>query len=69
MAPANMLTIRIHNLSGILLVVAYVVRGAVLRRGLIRMVIPLAVLLLLYLPVALAQFVPRSRAEGSDSTS
>ncbi len=64
MAPANMLTIRIHNLTGILLVVAYVVRGAMLRSGLIRMVIPLAVLLLLYLPVALAQFVPRTQAGG-----
>jgi 1,4-dihydroxy-2-naphthoate octaprenyltransferase len=62
MAPANLLTIRIHNLTGILLVVAYVVQGAVFGRALFRMVIPLAVLLLLYLPVAVARFVPRRRA-------
>jgi 1,4-dihydroxy-2-naphthoate octaprenyltransferase len=61
MAPANMLTIRIHNLTGILLTVAYVVQGAVFGRHPIRMVIPLGVLFLLYLPVALVKFVPRSR--------
>jgi 1,4-dihydroxy-2-naphthoate polyprenyltransferase len=64
MAPANVLTIRVHNLTGILLVVAYLVQGAVSGRSLVRMAIPLAVLLLLYLPVALVQFIPGSRKAG-----
>jgi 1,4-dihydroxy-2-naphthoate octaprenyltransferase len=59
MSPANMLTIRIHNFTGILLVGAYVIQGGIDRRGLDRMGIPVAVLLLLYLPVALAQISPR----------
>ena len=67
MSPANMLTIRIHNLTGLLLVGAYVVQGGIDRRGLDRMVIPAAVLLLLYLPVALTLSHPAGREEG-DST-
>ena len=64
MAPANVLTIRIHNLTGILLVVAYLAQAAVLGRSPSRMVIPLAVLLVLYLPVVVVQLVPRGREAG-----
>jgi 1,4-dihydroxy-2-naphthoate octaprenyltransferase len=58
MAPANMLTIRAHNLTGILLIAAYVIRGAVGQRPIRQMAIPLALLLLLYLPVAVTIFLP-----------
>jgi 1,4-dihydroxy-2-naphthoate octaprenyltransferase len=60
MAPANMLTIRIHNLTGILLILGYVLQGAANHRPLRVMILPLAVLLLLYLPVAAKVFF-RSR--------
>jgi 1,4-dihydroxy-2-naphthoate octaprenyltransferase len=56
MLPANVLTIRIHNLTGILLIAAYVVRGTTNGRELRDMGIPLLVLVLLYLPVAVAVF-------------
>ncbi len=56
MAPANMLTIRAHNLMGILLIAAYVVRGVTSQRPPGQMIAPLAVLLVLYLPVAVTIF-------------
>jgi 1,4-dihydroxy-2-naphthoate octaprenyltransferase len=58
MAPANMLTIRIHNMTGLLLIAAYVIRGATLGRPLIQMPIPLGLLVVLYLPVAMKIFLP-----------
>ena len=60
-----MLTIRIHNLTGVLLVGAYVIQGGIDQRGLDRMLIPAAVLLLLYLPVAFAQLRPRKAERRS----
>jgi 1,4-dihydroxy-2-naphthoate octaprenyltransferase len=65
MAPANMLTIRIHNLTGILLILGYVIQGASNHRPLRVMIVPLAVLLLLYLPVAAKVFF-RSRRPATN---
>ena len=56
MAPANLLTIRAHNLMGILLILAYVARGHVGQRPPSEMIVPMAILLILYLPVALTIF-------------
>jgi 1,4-dihydroxy-2-naphthoate octaprenyltransferase len=58
MSPANMLTIRAHNLTGLLLIAAYIIRGAVGQRPLRQMAIPLALLLVLYFPVAVTIFLP-----------
>jgi 1,4-dihydroxy-2-naphthoate octaprenyltransferase len=66
MAPANVLTIRIHNLTGILLILGYVVQGAVKGRSLRVMIVPLALLLLLYLPVA-AKVFSRSRRPAASA--
>lgn len=57
MSPANMLTIKIHNLTGILLIVAYVIQGAMDHREIYHMWLPLAALFILYLPIALTIFV------------
>ncbi|MDZ7263996.1 MAG: prenyltransferase, partial [candidate division KSB1 bacterium] len=58
MSPANMLTIRIHNLTGVLLIAAYVIQG--LRNGLpFRSILgAIIVLVILYLPVVLTIFIP-----------
>jgi hypothetical protein len=56
MLPANVLTIRIHNLTGMLLIAAYIIQGTTNRRALGDMAIPLLVLVLLYAPVAVAVF-------------
>jgi 1,4-dihydroxy-2-naphthoate octaprenyltransferase len=65
LAPANMLTIRIHNLTGILLVLGYVIHGAANHRPLQVMIVPLFVLLLLYLPVAVKVFFQPKRPADS----
>ncbi len=65
MAPANMLTIRIHNLTGILLILGYVIQGALEHRPLRIMIVPLVVLLLLYLPVAAKVFFRSGRPAAS----
>jgi 1,4-dihydroxy-2-naphthoate octaprenyltransferase len=62
MAPANMLTIRAHNLMGILLIAAYVIRGGIGQRPLKQMIAPLVLLLVLYLPVAVMIFSPQQKA-------
>jgi 1,4-dihydroxy-2-naphthoate octaprenyltransferase len=59
MAPANMLTIRAHNLMGILLIAAYVIRGVIGQRPPGQMIVPLVILLVLYLPVAVTIFPRR----------
>lgn len=56
MSPANMLTIRIHNLMGILLIVAYIIHGCMNNRDITQMWVPFALLIILYLPVALTVF-------------
>jgi 1,4-dihydroxy-2-naphthoate octaprenyltransferase len=62
MAPANKLTIRAHNLMGILLIAAYVVRGGIGHRPLEQMIAPLGILLVLYLPAAVMVFSPQQRS-------
>jgi 1,4-dihydroxy-2-naphthoate octaprenyltransferase len=62
MAPANLLTIRVHNLTGFLLIAAYVVRGALIGRPPAQMIVPLALVVVLYLPVAAKIFLtPRPK--------
>ena len=61
MAPANLLTIRIHNLTGLLLVAGLLVHGAQAGLPLGRAWAALAILLALYLPVALKVFRPTRR--------
>lgn len=63
MAPANMLTIRAHNLMGILLIAAYVIRGVTGQRPGGQMIVPLVILLVLYLPVA-ATIFSRQKQSG-----
>jgi 1,4-dihydroxy-2-naphthoate octaprenyltransferase len=58
MSPANMITIRVHNLTGILLIVAYVMRGAGRGLDVREMALPLLMLTVLYAPVAFAVFRP-----------
>lgn len=56
MSPANMLTIRIHNSIGILLIIAFVIHGGLIGRNIYQMWFPLVILIILYLPVALTVF-------------
>jgi 1,4-dihydroxy-2-naphthoate octaprenyltransferase len=56
MSPANMLTIRIHNISGILLCMAYIIHGVEKGMDFRQMVIPIVMLIILYFPVALTIF-------------
>ena len=56
LAPANMYTIKIHNIVGILLIIAYIIQGT-LNHGIFRpMWVPLVTTIVLYLPVALVIF-------------
>jgi 1,4-dihydroxy-2-naphthoate octaprenyltransferase len=61
MAPANLLTIRIHNLTGLLLVAGLLAHGAQEGLPMGRAWAALAILLALYLPVALKVFRPVGR--------
>ena len=57
MAPANILTIKIHNVAGILLIVAYLIDGFLLHGFQLSMLIPMILLVVLYLPVVLTVFL------------
>jgi 1,4-dihydroxy-2-naphthoate octaprenyltransferase len=57
LAPANLLTIRTHNITGIFLIAGAVVEGALKGRHLASMILPLVVLVAFYVPVALTVFV------------
>ncbi len=61
MAPANLLTIRIHNLTGLLLVAGLLAHGAQLGLPMSRGWWAVAILLALYVPVALKVFQPIRR--------
>ncbi len=61
MAPANLLTIRIHNLTGLLLVAGLLAHGAQQGLPMGRAWGALAILLALYVPVALKVFHPLRR--------
>lgn len=56
LAPANLLTIRIHNLTGILLVVAYLIEGMKAYQNIYPVIAILVVLFIFYFPVALTIF-------------
>ncbi|MBN1153803.1 1,4-dihydroxy-2-naphthoate octaprenyltransferase [candidate division KSB1 bacterium] len=56
LAPANMYTIKIHNIVGILSIIAYMIQGIVNNGTPGPLWIPLVTLIVLYLPVALIIF-------------
>jgi len=56
-SPANLLTIRIHNLTGILLIAAYFIQGIVNQRNIGCIWLSLLILVIIYFPVALKVFV------------
>lgn len=58
MSPANMLTIRIHNITGILLIAGYLMDGRMRGQPFNSILGSMLVLIVLYLPVALTVFVP-----------
>jgi 1,4-dihydroxy-2-naphthoate octaprenyltransferase len=64
MSPANLLTIRIHNLTGILLIGAYFVHGTMQHRPLGYMWIAVISLIIMYMPVALTVFFNVLRIEN-----
>jgi hypothetical protein len=57
MSPANMLTIRIHNISGIFLIIGYMIHGIQQSGTWSPMIVPLFSLIILYLPVVFTIFV------------
>jgi len=59
MAPANLLTVRIHNLTGILLIVVYLIQDISKHGDFQPAVWSLVLLILLYFPVALPIFFNR----------
>ncbi len=58
MSPANMLTIRIHNVTGILLIAGYLIEGKQGGQQFSLILGAIIVLFVLYLPVALTIFIP-----------
>ncbi|UCE05756.1 MAG: prenyltransferase [bacterium] len=58
MSPANMLTIRIHNLTAILLITGYLVHGILNGQKFTQIWGAVLILILLYLPVVLTVFIP-----------
>ncbi len=66
LSPANLLTIRVHNLTGIMLIIAYLIQGFQNNKSLEPVIVSLIVLIILYFPVALTVFfniVPLKPAE------
>jgi 1,4-dihydroxy-2-naphthoate octaprenyltransferase len=58
MSPANMLTIRIHNIVGILLIAAYLIFGILDGKQFNQILGAVIILIILYLPVVLTIFIP-----------
>jgi 1,4-dihydroxy-2-naphthoate octaprenyltransferase len=56
LAPANLLTIRVHNLTGILLIIAYLIQGIQNQREFQQAVFVLLILAVFYLPAAVPVF-------------
>jgi 1,4-dihydroxy-2-naphthoate polyprenyltransferase len=56
LAPANLFTIRAHNLTGILLIAGLAAEGALGGRRLVSIFLPILTLAVLYAPVALTVF-------------
>ena len=59
MAPANLLTIRIHSLTGIILIIAHIIAGATAGRPVFEMFVPVLLLLILYSPLVVPIFLRR----------
>ncbi len=59
MAPANLLTIRIHSLTGILLIMANIIAGATAGRPVSEILVPVLLLLILYAPLVTPIFLRR----------
>lgn len=60
LTPANLLTIRVHNLTGILLIVAYLIQGLQNQREFQQAVFVLLVLAVFYLPAAVPVFFSKN---------
>lgn len=58
MSPANMLTIRIHNVVAILLILAYLIDGMMNGQKFSSILGAIIVLIIFYIPVALTIFIP-----------
>jgi 1,4-dihydroxy-2-naphthoate octaprenyltransferase len=58
MSPANMLTIRIHNITGILLISGCLIAGLLAGHQFSLMLGAIFVLIVIYLPVVLTVFIP-----------
>jgi len=58
MSPANMLTIRIHNITAILLIAAYLIDGMFSGQKFSSILGAISVLIVLYLPVVFTVFIP-----------
>ncbi len=58
MSPANMLTIRIHNITGNLLIAGYLIDGMLTGQKFSSILGAIIVLIVLYLPVVLTVFIP-----------
>lgn len=56
MSPANLLTIRVHNLTGILLIASCIIQGIISQQPMGDLWIAVAILVIIYLPVALTVF-------------
>ena len=57
MSPANLLTIRIHSLTGILLIIAHIIAGTAAGRPVSAMFVPVLLLLILYTPLVAPVFL------------
>jgi len=60
MAPANLLTIQIHSLTGILLIIAHIIAGATAGRSLFEMALPALILVIFYLPLVAPVFLKKT---------
>ncbi len=56
MSPANIFTIRIHNITGVLLITALLIDGLMRRGAMAGMIAPFFILAVLYAPVAMLIF-------------
>lgn len=63
LAPANLLTIRVHNLTGILLIIAYLIHGLQNQRGYQPAIFPLFLLVVFYLPAAIPIFFKKNNRQ------
>lgn len=57
LSPANMYTIKMHNMLGILSIIAYMIQGIENQGTFVPMVVPFLTMIVLYLPVFLTVFV------------